>query len=317
MTARYRLKNSTRYYRCESCATTSDGEGFGRDNAGRPRTTLRASEVEAGVVLWGLALLDDPQRLREFVAAYDREVMGTDDDALAVRRAEDRIRELTERIGELRKGVGAGLWSVDEVTKDLNALNLARSDADAVLARLTDARAQSDALHMSIENLLSLKVEKNEGQPDLYDIDEWLPVEKLPGEITPGGSLSWETLRDWLRSEATEVWRIARSRGTVGGRPPKSAPSWRELDATAQEWAEAFADIFELCIVVTDDGPTGWGVEGAIPSSITASWANPGTPEEKTARRHGGPASSTRSTRGPSRTRRGMASVISTASPSD
>ena len=81
-----RVSYDRRYYVCRRPRTgeKSTCPGIGETpERGRPTKALQAAGVEAGVLLWGLALLDDPDRLAEYVAAYDREVLGAGDEAEA------------------------------------------------------------------------------------------------------------------------------------------------------------------------------------------------------------------------------------------
>ena len=106
-----RNKTTSKLGRYMACS--SDGaacQGFKYQGPQKVRT-IPAAKLEAGAILWGLALLDDPERLDAWVAEYDRQSMGdAADDSAALTKAlawRDGIEaKQAEMIKALSRGLG-------------------------------------------------------------------------------------------------------------------------------------------------------------------------------------------------------------------
>ncbi len=81
MSGKYRPSAKTGRYMW--CSASEGCQGF-RKHGDQAVRTIPAAKVEAGIILWGIALLNDADRITEWVANFDRQQMGdAADDSMA------------------------------------------------------------------------------------------------------------------------------------------------------------------------------------------------------------------------------------------
>ena len=167
-----RVSYDRRYYVCRRPRTgeKSTCPGIGETpERGRPTKALQAAGVEAGVLLWGLALLDDPDRLAEYVAAYDREVLGAGDEAEALKLAVQELEVAEAGVARILRFVRTDVITEGQADEELALLKAQRDEAAGVIERLRIAKAKSEAVRFSIEYLMTAEV-----------VEGWLPEDVEP-----------------------------------------------------------------------------------------------------------------------------------------
>ena len=249
-----RVSYDRRYYICKRPRTgeKSTCPGIGETPKGkRPRKGLQAAAVEAEVLLRGLNLLVNPDRLAEYVAAYDRDALGAGDDPmLALKQAQREADDAKEKRAKLTALHFDGSLSEDEVKEQLARYATKLEEAEARLDRLQATKAKSERLRFSIEWLQSTE----ESGPFLdyvfgAVVGEDIPLPKdVAGDSHPASD--WTQVKSWLRSEAREVIRRSTGPGWGRGKAEKDKP--RELHPAAQAWVKELAARLDLRVTVSE-----------------------------------------------------------------
>ena len=250
-----RVSYDRRYYICQRPRTgeKSTCPGIGETPKGkRPRKGLQAAALEAEVLLRGLNLLENPDRLAEYVAAYDRGALGAGDDPmLALKQAQREADEAKEKRAKLTALHLDGSLSEDEVKEELARYAAKLGDAEARLDRLQATKAKSERLRYSIEWLQSTTDESGPFLDYLYGavVGEDIPLPKdVDGDGHPASD--WTQVKSWLRSEARDVIRRSTAPGWGRGKAEKDKP--RELHPAAQAWVKELAARLDLRVTVSE-----------------------------------------------------------------
>lgn len=218
----------------------------------RPRKSIQAGEVEAAILLLGLRMLDDPERLAEFVAQHDRETLGALDGADAVAKAAQVVAELTKRRMAVLGLVTSGDYSEDEAREQVAALNKDLAEAERVIADNRDTVAASEALRLSVEVLRSAEIRV----PSPVDVDD-------VGDNRDGSD--WSAVRSYLEGEARRVLAVV----SKPGRPSKNTEADpRNLERPAAVWLRELVTRFDLSVIVSDHSLGGVRLEGSIPAAL-------------------------------------------------
>ncbi len=253
MSGKYRPSAKTgRYMWCSE----GDGcPGFRRHGDQNVRT-IPAAKVEAGIILWGIALLNDADRITEWVANFDRMTLGdAADDSQALTKALARRAELEKREAEVVKALDRGLITADALEGGLDEVAQLRAENEAAIERLASASAQSEAMRLSVVVL------RNSGPlvSLLMNADIEVPTPSGTGADVD----SWPQLESWLEGEARAV--LAGIEGQSGGKPRKDAPVARDIHPAATEWARALASHLSIMLVLAGEEPADWTITGAVP----------------------------------------------------
>lgn len=268
-----RTSYDRRYYACRRPRKGEEGcSGIGDTSIGkRPRKALQASAVEAGVLLWGLNLLDDPERLAEYVSTFDRDVLGADTTVDALRKAEAAREAALNNRKNVAGLVGSGALHPDEAADQLSELARQVEESEAIIERMQAARMKSESLRFSVEWLANstdpagdfLEALKTAAISD----GAWWPEDVEPVAPLAEGD-DWAAASGWLRSEALDVLRRAFAPGWGRGKRPEDRP--RELHPAAQEWTKQLAARFDLRLIVTGTDPASIKLIGTAPTAALA-----------------------------------------------
>lgn len=249
-----RVSYDRRYYICKRPRTgeKSTCPGIGETPKGkRPRKGLQAAAVEAEVLLRGLNLLVNPERLAEYVAAYDRDALGAGDDPmLALKQAQREVDDARDKRAKLTALHLDGSLSEDEVKEQLARYAAKLEDAEARLDRLQATKAKSERLRFSIEWLQSTE-ESGPFLDRLFGavVGEDIPLPKdVAGDNHPASD--WTQVKSWLRAEARDVIRRSTGPGWGRGKADKDKP--RELHPAAQAWVKELATRLDLRVTVSE-----------------------------------------------------------------
>ena len=253
MSGKYRPSAKTgRYMWCSD----SDGcPGF-RKHGDQNVRTIPAAKVEAGIILWGIALLNDADRITEWVANFDRKLMGdAADDSMALTRAIAQRDALQARSAEMVKALSRGLLTADALESAQEELAEELVECEAAIERLASVSAHSEAMRMSVDVL------RNSGPlvSHLMSADIAVPLPAGTGADMD----SWPMLESWLEGEAHVV--LEGIRGQTGGKPRKGAPEARDIHPAATEWARALASHLSIMLVLGGEEPADWTITGSVP----------------------------------------------------
>ena len=207
-----------RTYRCSKRLPAGDCPGFGEMLSGVSRT-LRAQVIEARVIVWGLDLLKDPERLADYVETFDREAYG-DETGEAVQKAQAVIDRAADAKGSILSLIRAGHYTEAEAAADLAEIEAER--AEAYIDQHQAAMARAESVRYSVEALRTLEIRA--GLPGEIDPEapEWVAHPDGRGETDIS---DWGLLRSWLRAEVRIEGRLS----------PLQAPRLDSLVAADQE----------------------------------------------------------------------------------
>ncbi len=253
MSGKYRPSATTGRYMW--CSDSEGCPGF-RKHGDQNVRTVPAAKVEAGVILWGIALLNDADRITEWVANFDRQELGdAADDSMALTRALERRTELEKRKTEMVKALDRGLITADALEGGLDEVAQEQAENEAAIERLASVSAHSEAMRLSVDVL------RNSGPlvSHLMSADIAVPLPARTGADVD----SWPQLESWLEGEAHAV--LAGIEGQSGGKPRKDAPVARDIHPAATEWARALASHLSIMLVLAGEEPADWTITGAVP----------------------------------------------------
>lgn len=157
----------------------------------RPKTSIRATEVEARVLMAGLRLIEDPETLRAACNAKREKTLGgaVADEMEAVQRLHDLRGDLDRREDDITGLIADGLLDREAARERLELLREERADLEGRLADNADAAAYTEAIQRApgmLQQLLSMYIEVP-GPGDVADVEN---------------AADWSAVADWLRSES-------------------------------------------------------------------------------------------------------------------